>query len=100
MKRACMVRFTLCGANQAAKIVRLDLCCESRQRPTKRAPTNCVTRCDMHAGLRKETFKKWVRQLGTLCAVCQLGTAFAAIRALFSSEARQRLVEMDLRSAM
>ncbi|KAK9916442.1 hypothetical protein WJX75_002644 [Coccomyxa subellipsoidea] len=49
-------------------------------------------------GLRKETFKKWVRQLGTLCAVCQLGTAFAAIRALFSSEARQRLVEMDLRS--
>lgn len=51
------------------------------------------------AGLRKETFKAWVRRLGTLCAVLQLGTAFAATRALFSSEARQRLVEMDLRWA-
>ncbi len=50
------------------------------------------------SGLRKETFKRWVRRLGTLCAVLQLGTAFAATRALFSSEARQRLVEMDLRS--
>ncbi|CAL8466733.1 g6269 [Coccomyxa elongata] len=48
-------------------------------------------------GLRKETFKAWVRRLGTLCAVLQLGTAFVATRALFSSEARQRLVEMDLR---
>ena len=38
-----------------------------------------------------------VRRLGTLCAVLQLGTAFAAARALRSSEPRQRLVAMDLR---
>jgi hypothetical protein len=49
------------------------------------------------AGLKKGTFKRWVRRVGSLCAVLQLGTAFAATRALFSSEARQRLVEMDLR---
>eukprot|EP00884_Botryococcus_braunii_P010525 jgi/Botrbrau1/19474/Bobra.0338s0091.1 len=48
-------------------------------------------------GLPKTTFKAWVRRLGTLCAVLQLGTAFAASRALFVSEVRQRLVAMDLR---
>lgn len=49
------------------------------------------------AGMRKATFKTWVRRLGTFCAVLQLGTAFAASRALFVSEVRQRLVAMDLR---
>ena len=66
-------------------------------------PISCMWPCLTHgrncaaAGLKKGTFKKWVRRAGTVCAVLQLGTAFAATRALFSSEARQRLVEMDLR---
>ena len=41
--------------------------------------------------------RAWVRRLGTAAAVLQLGTAFAAARALRSSEVRQRLVAMDLR---
>ena len=36
-------------------------------------------------------------RLGTLAAFAQLGTAFADMRALFTTEARQRIVDMDLR---
>lgn len=52
------------------------------------------------ARLRKEQARWWVRRLGMLAACAQLGTAFAATRALFTTEARQRLVDMDLRCAM
>jgi len=51
------------------------------------------------ARLRKERARWWVRRLGMLAACAQLGTAFAATRALFTTEARQRLVDMDLRCA-
>ena len=54
---------------------------------------------DEWARLRKERARWWVRRLGMLAACMQLGTAFAATRALFTTEARQRLVDMDLRSA-
>lgn len=54
---------------------------------------------DNWARLRKERARWWVRRLGMLAACGQLGTAFAATRALFTTEARQRLVDMDLRSA-
>jgi hypothetical protein len=56
-----------------------------------------LTRDCVGPGMPKTAFKAWVRRLGTLCAVLQLGTAFAASRALFVSEVRQRLVAMDLR---
>ena len=36
-------------------------------------------------------------QFGMVCAVLQLGSAFAAFRALRSSKERQRLAAMDLR---
>ncbi|KAK9866535.1 hypothetical protein WJX84_010315 [Apatococcus fuscideae] len=48
-------------------------------------------------GLSKERRRTLIRQLGTVCAVFQFGTAFAAARALRSSPDRQRLVAMDLR---
>ena len=41
--------------------------------------------------------RRWVRRLGMAAACAQMGTAFAATRALFTTEARQRLVDMDLR---
>ena len=53
---------------------------------------------DEWARLRKERARWWVRRLGMLAACGQLGTAFAATRALRTTEARQRLVDMDLRS--
>ena len=46
---------------------------------------------------RKARARWWVRRLGMAAACVQLGTAFAATRALFTAEARQRLVDMDLR---
>ena len=46
---------------------------------------------------RKARARRWVRRLGMATACLQLGTAFAATRALFTAEARQRLVDMDLR---
>ena len=52
---------------------------------------------DEWARLRKERARWWVRRLGMLAACGQLGTAFAATRALRTTEARQRLVDMDLR---
>ncbi|GMH36591.1 hypothetical protein BSKO_04464 [Bryopsis sp. KO-2023] len=48
-------------------------------------------------GFSKNDVKRFIRSFGTVCAVFQLGTAFAATRALFSSETRQRVVAMDLR---
>lgn len=41
---------------------------------------------------------KRIMRFGMLCATLQLGTAFAAFRALRSSKERQRLAAMDLRS--
>lgn len=46
---------------------------------------------------QKARARWWVRRLGMAAACVQLGTAFAATRALFTAEARQRLVDMDLR---
>ena len=54
---------------------------------------------DGQARVRKERARWWVRRLGMAAACAQLGTAFAATRALFTTEARQRLVDMDLRPA-
>lgn len=48
-------------------------------------------------GFSKDDVKRAIRSVGTVCAVFQLGTAFAALRALFSAQTRQRLVAMDLR---
>ena len=48
-------------------------------------------------GFTKLDFKKMVRNLGAICAMCQLGTAFAAWRALRTNDLRQRKAEMDLR---
>lgn len=47
----------------------------------------------------KTRARRWVRRLGMAAACLQLGTAFAATRALFTRESRQRLVDMDLRCA-
>jgi len=41
--------------------------------------------------------RAWVRRAGTVAAALQLGTAFAAARALRASEVRQRAVAMELR---
>ena len=41
--------------------------------------------------------RAWVRRAGTAAAALQLGTAFAAARALRASEVRQRAVAMELR---
>lgn len=49
------------------------------------------------AGYSKREKKRLVRRLGVLCAVLQLGTAFAASRALRSTDTRQRKVAMELR---
>jgi len=48
-------------------------------------------------GFTKVDFKRMVRNTGALCAMCQLGTAFAAWRALRTNDLRQRKAEMDLR---
>ena len=48
-------------------------------------------------GYTKYDFKVFVRRFGAICAACQLGTAFAAWRALRSHDVRQRKAEMDLR---
>ena len=48
-------------------------------------------------GYTKYDFKVFVRRFGAVCAACQLGTAFAAWRALRSHDVRQRKAEMDLR---
>jgi len=48
-------------------------------------------------GFSKLYFKRVVRNAGALCAMCQLGTAFAAWRALRTNDLRQRKAEMDLR---
>ena len=48
-------------------------------------------------GFNKFDFKRMVRNAGALCAMCQLGTAFAAWRALRTNDLRQRKAEMDLR---
>ena len=48
-------------------------------------------------GFTKLDFKKMVRNAGAVCAMCQLGTAFAAWRALRTNDLRQRKAEMDLR---
>ena len=48
-------------------------------------------------GFTKLDFKKMVRNAGAVCAMCQLGTAFAARRALRTNDLRQRKAEMDLR---
>ena len=48
-------------------------------------------------GFTKLDFKKMVRNAGAVCAMCQLGTAFAAWRALRVKDLRQRKAEMDLR---
>ena len=41
-------------------------------------------------GYTKYDFKVFVRRFGAICAACQLGTAFAAWRALRSHDVRQR----------
>ena len=48
-------------------------------------------------GFTKLDFKKMVRTAGAVAAMCQLGTAFAAWRALRVKDLRQRKAEMDLR---
>ena len=48
-------------------------------------------------GFSKLDFKRMVRNAGALFAMCQLGTAFAAWRALRTNDLRQRKAEMDLR---
>lgn len=51
-------------------------------------------------GFSKDDVKRIIRSIGTACAVIQLGTAFASLRALFSAHTRQRLVAMDLRGVL
>jgi|TARA_B110000977_G_scaffold182847_1_gene244903 hypothetical protein len=46
---------------------------------------------------KKMDFKKMVRTAGAVCCLLQLGTAFAAWRALRVKDIRQRKAEMDLR---
>lgn len=48
-------------------------------------------------GFTKLDFKKTVRNVGAVCCMLQLGTAFAAWRALRVKDIRQRKAEMDLR---
>jgi hypothetical protein len=48
-------------------------------------------------GFTKLDFKKMVRTAGAVASMCQLGTAFAAWRALRVKDLRQRKAEMDLR---
>lgn len=48
-------------------------------------------------GFSKYDFKRYVRRFGALCATLQLGTAFAAWRALRTNDLRARKAEMDLR---
>ena len=48
-------------------------------------------------GFSKYDFKLMVRRFGAACAMLQLGTAFAAWRALRTNDVRARKAEMDLR---
>ena len=48
-------------------------------------------------GFSKYDFKVVVRRVGAVCATLQLGTAFAAWRALRTNDVRARKAEMDLR---
>ena len=48
-------------------------------------------------GFSKYDFKVIVRRFGATCAMFQLGTAFAAWRALRTNDVRARKAEMDLR---
>lgn len=48
-------------------------------------------------GFSKYDFKRYVRRFGAVCATLQLGTAFAAWRALRTNDLRARKAEMDLR---
>ena len=48
-------------------------------------------------GFSKYDFKVIVRRFGAFCATIQLGTAFAAWRALRTNDVRARKAEMDLR---
>ena len=48
-------------------------------------------------GFSKYDFKVVVRRFGAACAMLQLGTAFAAWRALRTNDVRARKAEMDLR---
>lgn len=47
--------------------------------------------------LTKGQMRKYVRWLGTIAAVLQLGSIYAAARALRTTPRKQRLVAMDLR---
>ncbi len=51
----------------------------------------------MSPGWSKQELRKRVRLFGTIAAMAQLGSIFAATRALRTSPRRQRLVAMDLR---
>ena len=48
-------------------------------------------------GFTKIDFKRMVRNAGAVASMCQLGTPFAAWRALRTNDLRQRKAEMDLR---
>jgi hypothetical protein len=51
------------------------------------------------ANYSKETKRRVVRWLGVVAAVLQLGSIYAAARAIHTSPHKQRLVAMDLRCA-
>ena len=48
-------------------------------------------------GFSKTDVKRIIRKIGAVCAAFQLGTAFAATRALYSKDVNQRKLMMDLR---
>ncbi|QDZ20824.1 hypothetical protein HOP50_04g33450 [Chloropicon primus] len=48
-------------------------------------------------GFSKTDVKRIIRRFGAVCAAFQLGTAFAATRALYSKDVNQRKIMMDLR---
>lgn len=48
-------------------------------------------------GFSKTDVKRIIRRFGAVCAAFQLGTAFAATRALYSKDVKQRKITMDLR---
>ena len=48
-------------------------------------------------GFSKTDVKRIIRRFGAVCAAFQLGTAFAATRALYSKDVKQRKLTMDLR---
>lgn len=48
-------------------------------------------------GFSKTDVKRIIRRFGAVCAAFQLGTAFAASRALYTKDVKQRKITMDLR---